>query len=150
MATFTAQLAKNGVAARMAHAMTHAKRLSTAAATALSSKRALPSALRGAAAGGPLPAAAARAAAPCCSAAADADVVELQLKVEGMVCDGCSSRVLEALQALSGVKSVSVDLEKGVATVEVAAASQTDAFNEVPRLIACVTDLGFDAQPHFE
>ena len=67
-----------------------------------------------------------------------------------MVCDGCSSRVLEALQGMSGVKAVTVDLEKGLATVEVAAATQTDAFNEMPRLIACITDLGFEAEPHFE
>jgi copper chaperone CopZ len=64
-----------------------------------------------------------------------------------MVCDGCSSRVLEALQKMPGV---AVDLEKGVATVELAAASQLDAFNEIPKLIATVTDLGFEAQPHFE
>ena len=81
MATFTAQLARNGVVARVARAVTQARRISTATLTALSSKRALPTALRGAAAAGPLPAAALRTSAPCCSASADSDVVELQLKV---------------------------------------------------------------------
>lgn len=72
------------------------------------------------------------------------------MQIDGMVCDGCSSRVLEALQKHPGVKIVQVDLEKGVATVELTAASQVDAFNEIPKLIATVTDLGFEAQPHFE
>lgn len=72
------------------------------------------------------------------------------LQIDGMVCDGCSSRVLEALQKLPGVKNVAVDLDKGVATVELAAASQLDAFNEIPKLIATVIELGFEAEPHFE
>jgi copper chaperone CopZ len=67
-----------------------------------------------------------------------------------MVCDGCSGRVLEALQQTPGVKSVNVDLESGLATLQVEAASQMDAFNAVPGLIEVVTALGFEAQPHFE
>ena len=66
------------------------------------------------------------------------------------MCDGCSSRVLEALQKLSGVHSVHVDLEKGIATLEISAASQVDAFNELPRFLSTVQELGFEAQPHFE
>ena len=66
------------------------------------------------------------------------------------MCDGCSSRVLEALQQFPGVKSVLVDLEKGIASVELTAATQTDAFNELPKLIETVTELGFEAQPYFE
>ena len=46
-----------------------------------------------------------------------------------MVCDGCSSRVEEALAKMPGVKAVKVDLDKGVATVQLEAASQIDAFN---------------------
>jgi hypothetical protein len=46
-----------------------------------------------------------RGAAAVCSASAD-DIVEVELKVDGMVCDGCSSRVAEALQKLPGVKQV--------------------------------------------
>lgn len=67
-----------------------------------------------------------------------------------MVCDGCSSRVLEVLQKMPGVKSANVDLEKGLATVQVEAASQIDAFNTVPQLIEAVVALGFEAQPHFD
>jgi len=67
-----------------------------------------------------------------------------------MVCDGCSSRVLEALQKVPGVKKVDVDLDKGLATIEVEAASQTDALNAMPKLIDTVKDLGFEAEPHFD
>ena len=66
-----------------------------------------------------------------------------------MVCDGCSSRVLEALQKISGVKSVHVDLEKGLATLEISATSQVDAFNELPKFIDTVKELGFEAEPFF-
>ncbi|KAL4853041.1 ABC transporter G family member 28 [Chlorella vulgaris] len=52
-----------------------------------------------------------------CTAAGDG-VMEVQLKVGGMVCDGCSSRVEEMLQTMAGVKKAHVDLEKGVATVQ--------------------------------
>lgn len=72
------------------------------------------------------------------------------MQVDGMVCDGCTSRVLEALQKCAGVKAVEVDLEKGLATVQVEAATQVDAFNALPGLIQTVTELGFEAQPHFE
>lgn len=136
----------------MAGAMIQAKMISgkgiATALTAMGSKKGIIS-LRGAVVA-PAPAALLRTSMPCCAASDDSDVVELQLKIDGMVCDGCSSRVLEALQKLPGVKNVAVDLDKGVATVELAAASQLDAFNEIPKLIATVIELGFEAEPHFE
>lgn len=67
-----------------------------------------------------------------------------------MVCDGCSSRVEEALQKLPGVNKVVVDLDKGLATVEVQAATQMDAFNAMPQMIETISSLGFEAQPHFD
>ena len=39
----------------------------------------------------------------CCCIAG---LVEVMLKVDGMVCDGCSSRVEETLQKMAGVKKV--------------------------------------------
>jgi copper chaperone CopZ len=75
--------------------------------------------------------------------------VELTLKVSGMVCDGCSSRVEEALKKAAGVKAAAVDLERGVATVQVEAADQIAAFNALPALIETVSGLGFEAEPHF-
>lgn len=67
-----------------------------------------------------------------------------------MVCDGCSGRVIEALQKLPGVKAVTVDLETKLATIQVEAASQIDAFNAMPKMIETVVELGFEAAPHFE
>ena len=42
-----------------------------------------------------------------------------------------------------------MDLEKGLATVQLAAASQIDAFNAMPALAEAIQGLGFEAQPHF-
>ncbi|KAL4448127.1 hypothetical protein ABPG75_005346 [Micractinium tetrahymenae] len=76
-------------------------------------------------------------------------VMEVQLKVDGMVCDGCSSRVEETLAKMVGVKKVHVDLDKGLATVALEAASQMDAFAAVQPLAEAIKGLGFDAEPHF-
>ncbi|KAI3426478.1 hypothetical protein D9Q98_008844 [Chlorella vulgaris] len=84
-----------------------------------------------------------------CTAAGDG-VMEVQLKVGGMVCDGCSSRVEEMLQTMAGVKKAHVDLEKGVATVQVDADSQIDALKALEPLAEAIKALGFDAEPHFD
>eukprot|EP00887_Chlorella_sp_A99_P007442 scaffold2.g7442.t1 len=76
------------------------------------------------------------------------DVMEVEIKVDGMVCDSCSSRVQETLEKVPGVKKVHVDLEKGLASVEVEAASQVDAFNALPKLVEAVAALGFEACPN--
>ena len=41
-----------------------------------------------------------------------------QLKVSGMTCGGCISKVTNALKAVSGVGDAKVSLSKGEATVE--------------------------------
>jgi len=61
------------------------------------------------------------------------------LTVEGMSCGGCEERVRNALTAVSGVTSVSVDHSTGSATVE----GSTD----VAALVAAVEDAGYDAAP---
>jgi copper chaperone CopZ len=76
--------------------------------------------------------------------------VELQIKVSGMVCDGCSGRVEETLKAAPGVKTASVDLEKGMATITVDAGNQVDAlFSVCLKLCEAVNAIGFEAEPHF-
>lgn len=40
------------------------------------------------------------------------------LKVRGMTCGGCTSKVMHALRALSGVRDVKVSLPTGEATVQ--------------------------------
>lgn len=46
------------------------------------------------------------------------------LKVEGMMCQHCSNRVSEALNAVEGVTDVQVSLEEGKATVKGSADSR--------------------------
>jgi hypothetical protein len=43
-----------------------------------------------------------------------------------------------------------VDLEKGVATVQVDADSQIDALKALEPLAEAIKALGFDAEPHFD
>ncbi|OAG77421.1 Copper resistance protein CopZ [Acetobacter malorum] len=59
--------------------------------------------------------------------------------VEGMSCNGCSSKLKNALEALNGVSEADVVLEGGTVTVQYDPALVTPAqFSEV------VDDLGFD------
>lgn len=84
------------------------------------------------------------------TAEAEAEVMELELKVEGMTCNACSSRVTEALKEMNGVDKVDVNLETGIATIEVHANDPIEAFNSMPRLVDKIGQLGFKAQAHFE
>ena len=43
---------------------------------------------------------------------------ELTLKVEGMVCNGCENRVMNALKTLEGVSEVEASLQTGIVTVK--------------------------------
>ncbi|KAL3148010.1 hypothetical protein ABBQ38_014304 [Trebouxia sp. C0009 RCD-2024] len=79
-----------------------------------------------------------------------AEIMELELKVDGMTCSACSSRVTEALKEMNGVDKVDVNLETGIATIEVHANDPIEAFNSMPRLVDKIGQLGFKAQAHFE
>lgn len=68
----------------------------------------------------------------------------LGIKVGGMVCDGCSSRVEEALKAVPGVQAVEVTLDPGVANVTVSAAAEPDAKQALAKLTKIIADLGFE------
>eukprot|EP00879_Flechtneria_rotunda_P008619 GHRR01009032.1.p1 GENE.GHRR01009032.1~~GHRR01009032.1.p1 ORF type:complete len:182 (+),score=40.98 GHRR01009032.1:244-789(+) len=86
----------------------------------------------------------------CASANTEENLVELEVKVEGMVCGGCSSRVEEALKGMHHVKAVQVDLESKLATVQVEARSLIDAMNMLPKFVDTIKELGFEAEPHIE
>lgn len=43
---------------------------------------------------------------------------EMEVKVEGMMCEHCKKRVTDAIEALEGVKRVKVDLKKKTATIK--------------------------------
>jgi copper ion binding protein len=62
------------------------------------------------------------------------------IKVYGMSCDNCVSKIESTLSELDGVKSVTVSLEDKIARVSYLA-SQTD----VPRLEKAIAKLGYDA-----
>eukprot|EP00899_Mesostigma_viride_P014049 jgi/Mesvir1/22645/Mv14080-RA.1 len=77
----------------------------------------------------------------------DGDELEVDIKVTGMVCGGCSGRVEEALKKQAGVATVHVDLEKGLATVKLGAKTMAEAMDTLPKLLTVVEDLGFQAEP---
>ena len=62
--------------------------------------------------------------------------MKYKVKIEGMSCGHCVKSVTEALSALSGAKDVSVELEKGEATL------QTDA--NPAQISQSIEDIGFD------
>lgn len=81
---------------------------------------------------------------------ADDDSVEIALKVEGMMCDGCASSVTEALTGASpDVSSVDVNLETKMVTVAVKAESAVAGLTLMPALVDAVKGAGFDAEPEF-
>ncbi|KAK9822462.1 hypothetical protein WJX81_004541 [Elliptochloris bilobata] len=76
--------------------------------------------------------------------------MEVEMKIAGLMCDGCSTRVHDAVKGMEGVESVQVTLSSGLATVQVHAADNMEAaFVQLPRLISAVNALGFQAEPYF-
>lgn len=63
------------------------------------------------------------------------------LKIEGMHCGHCTSRVEAALSAIPGVKKVTVSLEKGTAEV----IENVKGTVDVETMKAAVNELGFKA-----
>lgn len=43
---------------------------------------------------------------------------EITLKVDGMVCNGCENRVVNALKTLEGIKEVEASFKNGIVTVK--------------------------------
>ena len=60
------------------------------------------------------------------------------MKIEGMMCGHCTGRVQKVLEAVEGVKSVTMSLEEKTATVELAAVVSDEA------LSAVVTEAGYE------
>jgi copper chaperone CopZ len=69
------------------------------------------------------------------------DVKKVDLTVKGMHCEDCSGKVKSALQKVTDVKDVEVNLKKGMAQVSLDASSAVSA--EV--LAKAVADAGFTA-----
>lgn len=66
-----------------------------------------------------------------------AQAEKIIIKVQGMACNGCRSKVERALQAIAGVTHASVDLAKKEAVV-------TGSVGQ-DELLRVVTELGFEA-----
>lgn len=64
----------------------------------------------------------------------------VELKVEGMTCQGCVRSVTKKLGGMAGVSDVAVDLEAGKATV-----NYNESTAKVEDLIGAVEQIGFRA-----
>lgn len=63
------------------------------------------------------------------------------LKISGMSCGHCVSKIETALQQQSGVDQAKVDLKKGIAKVK-----YDDSVQTVDSLTAAVQEAGYDAE----
>lgn len=68
---------------------------------------------------------------------------QVELKIEGMKCAGCTSRVEKALQKLEFVQSVKVSLDEGKAWIDMKGSQEGGGTAE---LVKAVVDLGFEAK----
>jgi P-type Cu+ transporter len=71
----------------------------------------------------------------------EAAVVTTTLAVGGMTCGACERRVLKALDGMTGVIHVGVDLQNGRTTIE-----HVPAFVDSASLVAAVRDAGYEAR----
>lgn len=66
-------------------------------------------------------------------------IVKETVKIEGMACGHCVASVKKAVESLSGVKSVTVSLEKKQAVVEF-----DDAATDLAAIKNAIEDQGYD------
>ena len=65
---------------------------------------------------------------------------KFKIKVNGMVCEGCESRVKNALSTIDGVESVNADHNTGIVTVMVNEDLDVSVFEEK------IEDIGFEVE----
>jgi copper chaperone len=66
---------------------------------------------------------------------------KVELKVEGMTCQGCVRSIETKLAGVSGVEYAHVNLGAGIATVEF-----DDSRTDAAKLIGAVEQIGFEAR----
>ncbi len=66
---------------------------------------------------------------------------KVELRVEGMTCEGCVRSVQRKLSKVAGVESAHVDLDAGKATVE-----YDDSLADPAQLVGAVEQIGYHAQ----
>ena len=80
------------------------------------------------------------------------ETINITLRVEGMMCEGCAETVESALKKSEDVEDVTVDLQTKIVIVKVAAdrvKSQVEAMGKIPEFVKMVTESGFDCEPVF-
>lgn len=93
--------------------------------------------------GGQAKPAAAKPAAAKPAAKKEACMLSTNLEVMGMECQSCADKVTAELKGLKGVEAVTVDYEKGTASVDYCSHELTDT----KALIGAVQKAGFEAKP---
>src|SRR5688572_6251955 len=71
-----------------------------------------------------------------------ATTTSAELLVNGMTCNNCARHVTEAIQSVPGVRSASVMLESGRATVR----WEAEARSDVPAVVLAIKQAGYDAK----
>jgi copper ion binding protein len=66
---------------------------------------------------------------------------KVELKVEGMTCEGCVRSVERKLSKVAGVQTAKVDLEAGKATVE-----YDDSLADPAQLVGAIEQIGYHAR----
>ena len=86
------------------------------------------------------------------AASASSEPVVVELKVEGMMCDGCAESVtVKLMKNDKGVKvtAVDVDLATKIVRVSIECESVVDGVAKLPALVETVVEAGFEAEPIF-
>ncbi len=65
---------------------------------------------------------------------------ELNIKVEGMVCNGCENRVQNAVKQIDGVENVVADYKTGTATITLSKDVRKEVIKEK------IEDIGFEVK----
>ena len=65
---------------------------------------------------------------------------EIKLNVNGMVCNGCEKRVINALSSIDGVQEVIADYKSGTVTIK------TNSNIEISIIKERIEDIGFEVK----
>ena len=63
---------------------------------------------------------------------------EIEIKVKGMMCEGCENRIKNALSTINGVEKVEADHKTGLVKIAMSTEIEKDKLTEK------IEDLGFD------
>jgi len=79
---------------------------------------------------------------------ASAETVDIEIVVNGMMCEGCTKRIEEELGKMEGVSAIKADLESGLVTVSVRSDDPSTAAAMMGTLVQDINSMGFEAQPN--